>query len=537
MAIKMWAAPSTRACNKNAWPRKTDTKSFSLDAAKGEFASVQIILRNKVHPWNDENAGTRTVKLLGASIKQTSGAAFDLRSVRIGAQEYVSFADGNTYPDPISNSCKVDILANTAQSVWVTLFVPYDQAAGEYSFEISFDCEPVLEERAEIKLQVYNVTLPTPDKGEYSIQHFQTPESQDLLDDGGYACRAFDDKWWAFMEEFAKSLRECRSNVYRIYPLALAKAAGSHRLSRDKWNLDFSLLERMTDLLQKSGTAKAFAIDDTMTPLKGREVYMLNENGEIITVDISDPDAEIWITEYFTSLYEYIKKHSDPKKWIMHLQDEPASPEGWLWLRKLARKYMPDLRCGNPFALSIAKELGDDVDIYIPIFDIFERDIDFYNEVMKNPNKEVWSYCCCGPEDPWYLNRFIDEPAIYGRLIGWATYSRGLSGFLHWGYCFWNKADGFYPFSNGKFSTYKGDSQIIYPSPEDNSYRISIRYINIRDGAQDYELLKIAEKLDREEAQRIAKSVAAGYGDFNADEDNLKRARRELLLLAERAQA
>jgi hypothetical protein len=49
--------------------------------------------------------------------------------------------------------------------------------------------------------------------------------------------------------------------------------------------------------------------------------------------------------------------------------------------------------------------------------------------------------------------------------------------------------------------------------------------------------LKIAEKLDREEAQRIAKSVAAGYGDFNADEDNLKRARRELLLLAERAQA
>ena len=38
--------------------------------------------------------------------------------------------------------------------------------------------------------------------------------------------------------------------------------------------------------------------------------------------------------------------------------------------RKLARKYMPELRCGNPFALSIAKELGDDVDIYIPIFDI-----------------------------------------------------------------------------------------------------------------------------------------------------------------------
>ena len=75
---------------------------------------------------------------------------------------------------------------------------------------------------------------------------------------------------------------------------------------------------------------------------------------------------------------------------------------------------------------------------------------------------------------------------------------------------------------------------IVYPSPENNSVKISIRYINLRDGAQDYELLKIIEKADKEKALELSRRVAEGYKDFNADEKHFLEARRSLLELAEK---
>ena len=160
--------------------------------------------------------------------------------------------------------------------------------------------------------------------------------------------------------------------------------------------------------------------------------------------------------------------------------------------------------------------------------------MEFYNTVAENPMKEVWAYCSCAPYSSWYLNRFIDRPVMHGRLIAWATYSRGIKGFLHYGYSYWQKTKQFQSFGLDAHAQYKGDCMLIHPSPEDNAYKISIRYINMRDGAQDYELLKIIEKADKEKALEISKRVAQGYRDFNADEKHFLEVRRILLETAER---
>ena len=135
------------------------------------------------------------------------------------------------------------------------------------------------------------------------------------------------------------------------------------------------------------------------------------------------------------------------------------------------------------------------------------------------------------------MNRFIDRPAIQSRLIAWATYSQGFTGFLHYGYSYWQKTSQFYPFGLEKYARYKGDCMLIYPSPEDNSYKISSRYINIRDGAQDYELLKLVEKMDENVSKELSKSVAERYTVFDMDEERFYQNRRKLLMLAERAVA
>ena len=78
---------------------------------------------------------------------------------------------------------------------------------------------------------------------------------------------------------------------------------------------------------------------------------------------------------------------------------------------------------------------------------------------------------------------------------------------------------------------------LIYPSAEENSYKISVRYINIRDGAQDYELLRIAEKEDSKKAKELSKSIAERYTIFDMDEKKFYLVRRNLLMLAEKAMA
>ena len=534
--MMIWTAPSVRTCFKNALWQKNDSTSITLDAAKGEFVSMQILVRNycRFDIVNETEIQRKIIHISGWEIIQTEGDKFDVSDVRIQAQEYHFFADGITYPDALSNNCDFDVDINTTRSIWVTIPVPYNQSAGEYKFHVSIESDSDEEIYADIILKVYDVAIPAPDCGEYSVEHFSTPGDSVLLKDAGYTCTPYDEKWWEFMENYAISLKECRSNVYRIAPLSSLKAAGSRRIAEDKWHFDFTYFNKIVDLLNKNGVAKRFALDDIMTSFNGAEVYSIGYNGEEITIDINEPEADMWIKAYFNALYEQILKHSSPDKWILHIQDEPRSARNWIKLRKYADEYMKGLMCGNPIDESAEAELVDAFDLYIPIFHQVEEKLDFYEDVAQNPEKEVWAYCSCAPYSSWYLNRFIDRPSIHARLIAWATYSRGIKGFLHYGYSYWQKTKQFRSFGLDEHAQYKGDCLIIHPSPENNSYKISIRYINLRDGAQDYELLKIIEKTDKEKALKLSRSVAEGYRNFNADEKHFLEVRRNLLETAEK---
>ena len=96
------------------------------------------------------------------------------------------------------------------------------------------------------------------------------------------------------------------------------------------------------------------------------------------------------------------------------------------------------------------------------------------------------------------------------------------------------KTKQFQSFGLDAHAQYKGDCMIIYPSPQNNSCKISARYINLRDGAQDYELLKIIEKADKEKALELSKCIAEGYRNFNADEKHFTEVRSTLLKTAEK---
>ena len=90
--------------------------------------------------------------------------------------------------------------------------------------------------------------------------------------------------------------------------------------------------------------------------------------------------------------------------------------------------------------------------------------------------------------------RYTGFYQIFVKLapLPWVNYRYGLTGYLHWGGNFWTDR----PFENvqpdwgGGFLLPAGDNAIVYPDPERDGVFVSERLEVMREGIEDYELLR-----------------------------------------------
>ena len=113
----------------------------------------------------------------------------------------------------------------------------------------------------------------------------------------------------------------------------------------------------------------------------------------------------------------------------------------------------------------------------------------------------------------------------------WACFSQDIDGYLHWGFNFWDSAGfaGLQPDAR-----VKGDGFIVYPDAENSAVLLSARAIATTDGAQEWELLTMLAKQDKEKAKQIAATVAKSFSDFSSDFSCADKARKEILELLEK---
>lgn len=149
--------------------------------------------------------------------------------------------------------------------------------------------------------------------------------------------------------------------------------------------------------------------------------------------------------------------------------------------------------------------------------------------------EQRWTYTCCVPNTPNYLNKFIDLPYWQNRLLFWGCFARGFTGFLHWGYNYWDPDDAYFGLNPKAY--FKGDGYIVYPDPETGMIKNSARLICTRDLAEDYELLRIVAEKDAARANELAGRVLASFHDFTWDINTMKAAREALLQAAQEAQS
>lgn len=500
---------------KNTRPGRYDGGVLKLNGARGAVSRGQIVLRDYAD-----------FTITGVTFSDFSKPdTCRGENITIAYQDFVKYNDETPYPDKLSFASECYVKAQTSQSIWVNIRVPTAASAGSCRFTATVHTSAG-DFTVPCCIKVFAVTVPEPCDGEFNLEYFLNVTGMPEGVPGRWT-----PEFYKYLESYASSLLQIRNNCLDLSLMPLLADGGSRRVSEDEWLLDFSRVDEFIDFMMSHASIKKLSVRSVIAVVMGRTVPYFDYDGTEKSVDYTDPLAEVWAKAYWGGIYKHFSETGRLHMLQLRLQDEPHYKDCWIWAREMCRKYAPGIICGEPLDThEVAVELEGYCDQYIPRINVYEEGADFYKRMQKKGN-QVWVYSCCFPEENWFLNKFIDLPSRYSRLMSWACFSQGITGFLHWGYNYWSET-GLYGTSPD--ARFKGDGFVVYYDKE-RGILPSVRSYQTADGIVDYELLSIAAKKFPVEAMALAKSLCRTFTDFEADEAALENAEDRLYELAELA--
>lgn len=512
--------PGTVKVTEDEFIQKGGDGEITLFSARGETESEQILLMNPLEREVEISVSftNLTGNPPGADSNGLSPEIYETAYVPVNKPEWVSFHKKGNYPDPlIPDSYRFTIKPGCSKAVYYTLTTRTDTKPGTYTGEVNI--QVTYGEKTEtinipVKAKVYDVSLPT--------------------------------------SSFLKTLFIFRADTY-----AGNYYGGNWTKERTK-NLPLEALEfRITSQVD--------------LPLK--EVFTQNSRGSY-DADWKDFDREVeyWLEKgmntFCLSLFDYGRKiPEDPEKRkyyeiTMELTDRHLVEKNWTELfyiysfdeplskdlpgiRDLCRwihKYGPNLNI--IFTMGFTSQgpqwLKDDIDIWVP--HIHQYDEEFYPEQQEKGN-QVWIYTCMQTFMMRYPDNWkIDWHGTSHRALGWWLYKYKIDGYLYWGLDTWKVN----PWLDaGTFPMTNGDGSMFYPALDGESpYYPSIRLFIMKDGIEDYDLLKLLEtkvettafpKSLEEKALDIlsCRKIIKSRDRFSTDDEIYREIHREILELLE----
>jgi hypothetical protein len=337
-------------------------------------------------------------------------------------------------------------------------------------------------------------------------------------------------------------MAEYKQNVVFVPVRTLAKA----QLADGTVQYDFGLVDRWIEVFDKAGLARMIEGGHLSGRLGGGydSPYVLPtdliENGQIVRKELlaSDPRAEQNLREFLRQLRVHLKEKGWLGRYVQHVHDEPHGAEMPIYRRfvHLVGEELPGVPTLDAISLREDISAQEETTIWVPKLGTFDEGLDAI-AAHKARGGQSWYYICLDPRGK-YLNRFIDFPTLKVRLLPWVNYRYGLSGYLHWGGNFWTDR----PFENvqpdwgGGFFLPAGDDAIVYPDPEHDGVFVSLRLEVMREGIEDYELLRESARHAPERTDALARTVMPTFTEYLRNVSEFRKFERELLVLAAEAQ-
>lgn len=495
-------------------------ETISVDAPRGSFAAAQVAFRassNVKIRWEGDLPSPQIYRLVPVYVGCNSDIGFNGTNYLVPKGEFVNWATRKApfsvfdAMESITDRVKIYDEGNTAIYLkWST----FGLAAGKYSGTLKLTDN---EETVEIPVAVTVFPVEVPRKETLRVTNWFRPEFMA----SHFGCEKFSDEHWESIKKHGEIMREARQTDFIVTQFLFR-----HTIDESGNNhFDFTNAKRFIELYLSlgfsyiEGPIMLFRTDwhspNILVRIKGEAVSAVGEKGIK------------YLSDFFTQWYAFLKENGWTKITTQHICDEPGEhciPE-YKILSDLVHKCMPGVKTIEALA---DPSFADTVDIMVPKSIRYLKNKDAFDKIKQE--REVWFYTCCDPGGE-YLNRLLDQELIRTRYLHWTNYIYGLKGYLHWGFnqyvykelfvCCEEKNGA----SDGPLPA--GDSHIVYP--KDNKLLPSVRLEMMRAGCEDYELISLLAKKNKQKADAIVSSVIRSFTDYTKNVDEFEAAYKKLL--------
>ncbi|WP_152365158.1 glycoside hydrolase domain-containing protein [Microlunatus speluncae] len=540
---QLWAARASTHVFPDSLPGDTGgQQTLALDSARNEFEAGQVMIR-----WDREftiarvaftplKSGRNTIPAAELSYNFVKYVSLN-RNSRLGSQSIYapSRPAPGEFPEGLSNAPSIKVAAERTQPIWVRVKVPKTQAGGIYRGTVKIETDHGTMTMP-LSINVRPVTIPdTKDSGFTDVEwtlffgtvSHQPPPSGVETMLANYGFSPFSPEWWKLMEDYADLRRDYRNNNLTL-PMNTLLLAGDTKIDSDGTvHFDWSKIDQVVEFFMDRGTVsrlEGFWVNGgpTSGTTWGVETLARGPEGNVIKkyVPWDSPESSRWINDYVTALRDHVKAKGWDDIWWMHIGDEPQGApgrDGWNGIFDKVKAVWPEVVIGDATAHEpVASEVSERVDIAIPNLQNYESHPRAYDEARKQ-GKDLWFYNCNIPGADM-LNRFVDQPQYYQRLIGWLAAARNANGHLHWAFNNWN--------ISMDDQNLKGDFWVVNPDKERKDLlERTIRLESMRDGIEDWEVITILKRRHPQLAMDLAKALASTPGTFTPDVTYLERIR------------
>ncbi len=528
--MQVWPADALEKVFQDAKPPDKPADKISLEAARGETVSAQAVARSdEVHMVL---RGSCTV------LKREGGARIPPPQVRCAAYVPVRENTPGTPPEHLVRKAPADfpdplleghayVLRGTAQPIWLTIRVPAEAPAGKYVGTLTFHAHYAGQAELPVEVTVHDVLLPAE----------RTLKVTNWFSLGAIAtyhgCAMWSDRYWELLEAYARNMADHRQNV----ALTSLRELIDFKPGPDgKLTFGWERFDRYVKLFTKAGVV-GYVEGSHLGHREGGDwgakrfviwTYRVADGKVAAGSAVAGSDeAKQFLQQFLPALQDHLAERGWLDVYFQHLCDEPidANADSYNTLLADVRRFGPKLKTIDA---NMCEKI-DGLSVWVPILNIWHKQYAFYQQRQREHNEEVWFYTCLGPTGT-YANRLIDYSLLKVRLLHWLNFHYGATGYLHWGYNHWAVPVPMMDVERVHNPTRclpPGDAGIIYPGP--SGPLDSIRFEAMRDGIEDYELLKLLAKKDADAARKISESIIFDFDRYESDGSSFRAARRRLL--------
>lgn len=460
--------------------------------ARGQTVGAQIVLRATAE-------GVRVERLAAGTLRRAGGpGAIGPRAFTCAFVEYYRVAKNSTatppdellrkapadFPDAFLEAPGVDLVPGANQPAWVAWRIPRNAPAGDYLGEVRVATSKG-DSTVPVRLTVYDFVLPRPDLLVTIWVNTESLAKHQHVAPGS-------DAYWELVRRTARLMRAHHQNVI-LTPWNLIAA----RREEGRVRFDFARFDRWV---------RTFLDEDferiEIAHVGGREHGQWEDRTFVAwPMPCDDPatgkQEQLPPEEWLPALEAHLRERGWLARSMLHVADEPipVNVDSWRELSRRVRRAAPSLRRIDAVHVP---DLSGDLEVWVPQLN-YLKDWEGRFRAARQTGVELWYYTAWVPQGH-FPNRLMDYALAKTRVLHWLNYLTGTTGYLHWGFNFWDVPfDQFAP----------GDNFIVWPGKR--APRSSLRYEAMREGIEDYAYLRLLEGAGDAAARRLRVS-APGAG-------------------------